>query len=115
MERAPAPEPTGPAAKHGRPKRLRRQSRQFIRGPLPLEWFGRAAELGRPALAVALALWWRAGVERRAQVALSMQSCKLFGVPSRRDRREALARLQSAGLIGVERSTSKSPVVTIVE
>ena len=103
------------APKRGRAGRLRRNYRQFILGPLPIDWFARAATLGRKPLAIGLAIWWQAGIQSKRRVCVSMQSAKLFGVASRRDRRDAINRLESAGLILVERSATKSPVVTIVQ
>lgn len=95
--------------------RLPRNYGRFIRGPLSLDWFSRASALGRKPLAIGLAIWWRAGVERQRKVCVSMQSAQLFGIATRRDRRDALRRLEAAGLVLVERSATKSPVVTIVQ
>ena len=92
-----------------------RKYAEFIRGPLPLAWFQLASRLRGKSLEVALAIWWRCGIDKSRRVALSMGHVRRFGVLSRKGRREALARLEDAGLITVERSATKSPIITIVE
>ena len=107
--------PSAESSERRRSGRQRRSYQQFIRGPLPLAWFERASAMGRRPLAIGLAIWWRAGVERQRKVSLSMQSARRFGIVHRRDRAAALDKLEAAGLVLVERSASKSPVVTIVQ
>ena len=40
---------------------------EFLRGPIPLAWLGRAAALRGKTLAVARALWFKAGMNNRQQ------------------------------------------------
>lgn len=85
----------------------------FLKGPIPLDWLTRAARLPGKALPVALALWFRAGVDRQAGVGLSTVLCQSFGV-DRYAKRRALFALEQAGLIQVERQRGKNPRVTLL-
>ena len=90
---------------------------EFIKGPLPLKWWGRAcqASAGRTTLATALSVWFQAGVSRsRRDLRLTNGMVKRFGVmPSGKG--YALAALEAAGLLQVERRGRKSPLVTLRE
>jgi predicted ArsR family transcriptional regulator len=65
-------------------------------------------------LAVALAVWFEAGLRKSNRVALSLSGLGAeLGV--RRDAaRRGLAALEEAGLVGVERQAGRKPVVTIL-
>ena len=99
--------PPRPAAS---PTRQRKGA--FIKGPLPLAWFGPAARLGGRALQVALLLWYRAGMEGSADITIPRRDKDAFGV-SRHAFALALERLESAGLVTVTRAQGRSPRVTI--
>lgn len=98
--------PTTKRSKH------RNLSGEFIRGPLPLRWFSLAAQLPGPALAVALAVWFRRGIERRDTVTLFPSALRKFGL-SRWSGYRGLKTLEVAGLAVVKRHCGRSPVVTI--
>ena len=88
----------------------------FLRGPLPLSWLSSACSIpGGNALAVALAIWFVAGCEkRRDQLKLTTKTLNLFGVnPSAKSR--ALEALKRAGLIDVQTKRGKNPLVTILQ
>jgi DNA-binding transcriptional ArsR family regulator len=88
---------------------------EFIRGPLPLAWWERACQLpGGKVLAVALALWFEAGLQKRAtDLRLPKEVAERFGV-SRGAKSEGLRALEGAGLIRVVRVGSPSVRVTLV-
>lgn len=86
----------------------------FLKGPIPGAWLTRAAKLPGKALHVALAAWHLAGLSRRSTVSLSRQVAERFGA-SRYAVNAGLAKLESAGLVTVERKPGCSPVVTIIE
>ncbi len=96
------PVPTRPARKG-----------KFLRGPVPLAWLRRAAELPGKGLAVGLALWFLRGVRKRWTVRLTRRTLLRFGV-GRKPGYLGLKYLEAAGLVRVRRHVGKSPVVTIL-
>lgn len=86
---------------------------RFIKGPIPLDWIGRAACLPGKTLHVALALQYLAGLQKTHTVKLGAKALAVLGV-ARDAKYEALDRLQEAGLIAVERARGRAPVVTIL-
>lgn len=90
---------------------------EFIRGPLPLAWWGRVCRLpGGKTLAVALAIWFLAGLRGRTHdLKLTSAVLKRFGVEDRSAKSRALEALEGAGLIRVERRPGRNPLVTILE
>ena len=93
-------------------KRRKKRSKMFIKGPIPLKWMTKAAGMEGKTLHVAVALWFLAGLKRSRKVALFQSKLKLFNI-SRQASYRALLRLESAGLVSVERRRGRSPVVTI--
>jgi hypothetical protein len=101
---------------NAKPKRLPRHKRGewFIKGPIPGDWVGRAAALPGKALHVALAVWLAASLGRGRVAKLTGKGLARFGVRPDAGRR-ALATLQTAGLVKVDRGAGRCPVVTIIE
>ena len=89
---------------------------QFLRGPIPLDWLTRAAHLpGKSPLAVALAIRFESGRQRdSATVKVTNPLVAKFGV-SRKAKYSALAALEGAGLIVLDRRPKRSPLATIIE
>jgi hypothetical protein len=85
----------------------------FLKGPIPLVWLSQAAGLPGKALAVALALWYAAGLTRGATVLLSRGVLRLFHV-GRHAAGRALANLERSGLVAVERRRGRCPQVTLL-
>ena len=52
-----------PPPKPGRRRHLRAEP--FLRGPIPLEWLARAAQLRKPAMPAGLCLWFVRGVSKK--------------------------------------------------
>ena len=86
----------------------------FIKGPLPLAWMTKAAQLPGKTLQVALALWYLSGVQRTPTVRLAVKTLEKFGV-SRDAKYEALERLALLGLIQVQQDRGKAPMVTLLQ
>lgn len=86
---------------------------RFIKGPIPLDWIGRAACLPGKTLHVALALQYLAGLQKTHTVKLGAKALAILGV-ARDAKYDALDRLQEAGLITVERARGRIPVVTML-
>lgn len=86
----------------------------FIKGPLPLPWFRRAAVLPGKALHVALGLWFMKGLCRSATFPFKRKVAAELGV-SRDATYDALTNMEVAGLIRVSRHRGRSPVVTVLD
>jgi len=75
-----------------------------------------ACRLSPKALAVALALWFKAGLSKNSpEVVASGALLQRFGVAARRTQYQALADLERAGLVSVDRARGRCPSVTILE
>ena len=85
---------------------------RFLRGPIPWNWLGSAAALGGKSLEVAVAVAHLRGMRQTPSFRLEPARLREMGVsPSSASR--ALADLETAGLISVERSAGASPIVTV--
>ena len=84
-----------------------------LRGPIPLDWLSAAARLPGRSLHAGIALWYAAGVTRSLSVPLSNISGVRFGL-DRNAKHRALAWLEGAGLIAVERKLGRAPLITIL-
>lgn len=86
----------------------------FLRGPVPLDWLGAAAQQPGKTLNVAIALWWRHGMAGGKPFKLTRTALKTLNV--KRDAASAgLTRLEEAGLIRVERRLGQRPIISILE
>jgi hypothetical protein len=95
--------------------RATRVRAEFLKGPIPLDWLGRAAKLsGKAPLATALAIMFEAGRRRSTEITLTMAVLERFGV-SRKAKYRALKHLQSAGLIAVHQEPRRNPVVRVLD
>ena len=93
-----------------------RAGETFLRGPIPLDWLHQACLLPGKAVAVALALWFKAGMSKgqfAVPIALTRTLLRQFGVKDRRTSARALEAMESAGLVSVDRHPGRSPRVTI--
>ncbi len=99
------------ASPRRRPPR-HRPGEEFLAGPVPLAWLRVAAIWPGRALAVGIALWFKAGVSKRAKVKLTSRVREKVGL-SRHSTHRGLAALEQAGLVDVDRQVGRSPVVTI--
>lgn len=86
----------------------------FLKGPIPWDWLSLAAGLPGHALHVALALWFRAGIERSVRVRLTRKVLSMLGV-SRFSGYRGLKALEEAKLVEVERHVGRCPLATIKE
>lgn len=87
---------------------------RFLKGPVPLEWLSAAAYLPGKSMHVAIALWFLAGLTESRQVTLSNVIALRFG-SDRSSKYRALAWLERARLIEVERKLGRAPVVTLLD
>jgi hypothetical protein len=111
----PIPEQLSEASLERRRQQRCRVQGEFLRGPIPLPWLEQAARLPGKALAVALALWFRAGVtSSRSDLRVSGKLLERFGV-GRKAGYCALRSLEDAGLICVLRAPGRCPVVELLD
>jgi hypothetical protein len=85
---------------------------RFVR-TMPLPWIRIAAVLPGRALAMGIALWHLAGLERSQTVRLSSDLAAEFGF-GRHSAYRGLVRLESARLITVKRQNGREPLVQIL-
>jgi hypothetical protein len=91
-----------------------KRGQEFLCGPVPLPWLRRAATLRGKALAVGIALWFKAGVTKRAEVRATGTLWEKIGI-HRKSAYRGLSALETAGLITVVRHAGRAPIVTILE
>jgi hypothetical protein len=88
---------------------------KFLRGPIPLAWLSPACKLSGKVIAIALAIWFQAGLRNRSvDLKLTNQIIGRFHV-DRHAKSRALKALENAGLIRVKRQRGKNPVVDILQ
>ena len=85
---------------------------QPIRVRIPIDWLSAAARLPGKSLHTGVALWCEAATATSSTIPLSNVCSLHFGV-DRNAKYRALAWLERAGLVTVERKLGRSPVVTI--
>lgn len=81
-----------------------KRGQEFLCGPVPLPWLRQAATLRGKALAVGIALWFKATGTLWGKLGIHRKSAY-----------RGLSALETAGLITVVRHAGRAPVVTIVE
>src|SRR3954453_14939494 len=105
--------PLGSYGPEGRARAAKREA-QFIKGPLPLGWVAKAARAGHPlALPVLLALKYKTDTLRQPWVKPPAAVLHLLGV-DKDARSRAIAALERAGLIQVQRRRGGPPLVRLV-
>src|SRR5437868_5292991 len=86
----------------------------FLRGPILWRWWARAATLRGKSLHVASVIWLLAGLRLTTlDIHLSGKRLKELGV-GRCSFYRALAALECAGLISVDRKRGRSPIVSLL-
>lgn len=99
-----------------KPTNIRRPTRKkrgmFMKGPIPIAWLGKASQLDGKCLAVGIVLWFIVGLKRRQTVKLERKWLLVFRI-GRGAVGRCLEKLEGAGLISVERSDGRCPIVTI--
>ena len=90
-----------------------RRGREFIKGPIPLPWLARAFALPGKAGAVAVLLWFMAGMNGPRQIRVNPKLLQRFQV-GRKAGYRAVDALTAAGLVTAERAVGKCAVVSIL-
>jgi DNA-binding transcriptional ArsR family regulator len=112
MQAEYVPEVLSELSRKRREAKASRRMGHFIKGPLPMPWLERAARLPGKALAVALLLWFMAGMVGGAPIKLSAGLLARFGV-GRKAAYAALTALEREGLITAQRRRGRLPSVKI--
>ena len=87
---------------------------KFVKGPLPMGWIGGAVRCGdSQALPVLLTLKAKSDATRETWVKPSTAILQAFGI-DRMARSRAIAALERAGLIEVQRRRGRPPLVSVV-
>jgi hypothetical protein len=89
------------------------QRGQFI-PPIPTEWFTAAVQLPGKALAVAAIIHFEAAKQHTREIKLTGRMTENFNI-RQMARQRAIAALEAAGLILIERKRGSSPMVTIID
>ena len=85
----------------------------FLRGPVPMDWLSKAAELPGKTLNVALAIWWLQGMTQSESFKLTRKSLSLFNI--KRDAASiSLKRLEGAGLIKIQKKVGQRPTILVI-
>lgn len=85
----------------------------FLRGPISLDWLGRAAALPGKTLNVALALWWLHGMAKGKPLKLTRAALNHLKV-ERDAASSGLVWLERAGLIHIVRHPGQRPTIAII-
>src|SRR6266511_70641 len=101
---------TGRARRPPRPG----QGEKFLKGPIPWSWRTKAARLPGKTLAVAIAVYFLAGLTKSSTVKLGLSNLEAEMGVKRDAAARGLAALEAAGLVGVERHVGRKPRVTIL-
>jgi hypothetical protein len=86
----------------------------FLKGPIPLSWLTAASSLPGRSLHAGIAIWFAAGLTKSRVIPLSNLATSRFGI-DRSAKYRALAWLEEAGLISVQRQTGRAPTVVILD
>lgn len=86
---------------------------KFLKGPVDWKWLSAAGRLPGRALHVAVAIAFLNGFEAKGTVRLRPSVCTELGI-KRHSAYRALAYLEQAGLIKVDRKKGAAPLVTVL-
>ncbi len=106
-------EPVWYATVGGVRREVRRRRRGlFVKGPIPLGWI-RAVSRTRATLCLGLYLWFKRGLGESPIKVSPGELCRGWGLRSRRSVYGALAELEAAGLIVVDRRAGRCARVVL--
>ena len=85
----------------------------FLKGPIPMAWLKAAADLPGKAFQLGIAIWWLRPMSKSENFKLTQKALDYVGI-SRDATYDALKRLEARGLIRVQRSPGRRPIVGIL-
>jgi hypothetical protein len=92
---------------------IKKVTEPFLKGPISIAWLSRAAFLPGKAINVALAIQWIFGMSANNPIKLTKKSMVIFNFSSDAAN-DALRRLESEGLISVQRHPGQRPWIEVV-
>ena len=91
----------------------RRINGHFVKGPIPLDWISKAAQLPGKSVNAGLACWYLMGLKKTHTFKLSNVVACEFGL-NKDSKARSLKHLERAGLIRCTRTTGRSVVVEML-
>jgi DNA-binding MarR family transcriptional regulator len=96
----------------------RKTQKRFIRGPyligpIPMAWLQQAQILGKPCLAVAIALWHYRGMRKNTTFTVSISDLASSISISTSAARRGIQKLEGTKLLKVSRPPGKKPIFTL--
>jgi len=85
----------------------------FVKGPIPLSWISKAAQLPGKSLNAGLACWYQMGLKKSYTFKLSNVVAGDFGL-NKDSKARSLKHLEEAGLIRCTRRVGSSVVVEVL-
>lgn len=87
---------------------------RFLKGPIPLKWLSKAAQLPGKALHCSIAIYLLAGIRKTRTFPLERTAINELGI-NRHSVYRGLTALEKHKLINVKRHPGRFPIVTILE
>ena len=94
-------------------KKKKRVKGNFIAGPIPLDWIQKACSLGANAAKLSWLLWFYHGMSYGDYFKVSNIRAAPFSL-NRHQKNQALSRLETAGLVTVQREDGNAPIVQLL-
>ena len=91
----------------------RRINGHFVKGPIPLTWISKAAQLPGKSINTGLACWYLMGLKKSHRFKLSNMVASEFGL-NKDSKARSLKHLEQAGLIRCTRDVGRSVVVEML-
>ena len=91
----------------------RRINGHFVKGPIPLTWISKAAQLPGKSVNAGLACWYLMGLKKTHTFKLSNMVASKFGL-NKDSKARSLKHLEQAGLIRCTRDVGRSVVVEML-
>src|SRR5688572_11330446 len=95
-------------------RKVKPKDSRFLKGPIPWNWLSKAARQPGRALHVAVSIWFWSGILKTKTFKFSVSKMSELGLDRYAGYR-GLNALESAGLISVDGSRGRSPIVTILD
>ena len=90
-----------------------KNSRLFLKGPIPFTWLQKANSLGGSTGIVATGLWFYVGINSSKHFKVDSKLDQFTGV-TRQTRQHALHKLETAGLVKIRNPKGSYPYVEII-